>query len=63
MFVDEYTLYGFVAGPEGCTFLNFRGVPAVGYLTKEQLADHRAGRPVTPTPQSTAPTPPPAVES
>ena len=27
VFVDANTLYGFRAGPEGCRFYNFRGVP------------------------------------
>lgn len=44
VFVDEYTLYGFRSGSAGCTFLNFRGVPDVAYLSKEQFYARRAER-------------------
>ena len=42
VFVDALTLYAFRAGPEGCTFLNFRGVPGGGILTPEELRAERA---------------------
>lgn len=41
VYIDAETLYGFTAGPEGCTFLNFRGVPTVGFITKEELMAKR----------------------
>lgn len=42
VFIDAETLYGFTAGPQGCTFLNFRGVPAVGFITKDELMAKRS---------------------
>jgi quercetin dioxygenase-like cupin family protein len=41
LFIEKDTLYTFRAGPEGCTFLNFRGVLGATYLTKAALADKR----------------------
>jgi quercetin dioxygenase-like cupin family protein len=41
IFIDQDTLYGVHAGPEGATFLNFRGDPSAQYLSKEKfLATH-----------------------
>ena len=37
--------YGFRAGPEGCRFYNFRGVPAAQYLTKDELVAQRRSAP------------------
>lgn len=37
------TLYGFVAGPEGCTFLNFRPRADTTYITKAELLADRRG--------------------
>ena len=45
VFVDANTLYGFRAGPEGCRFYNFRGVPAAQYLTKDELVSQRRSAP------------------
>jgi hypothetical protein len=36
-YIDADTLYAFRAGPEGATFLNFRGDPRPYYLFKEDL--------------------------
>ena len=47
VFVDAMTLYAFRAGPEGCTFLNFRGVPGGGILTPEELRAERAEAPTS----------------
>ena len=41
IYVDGDTLYGFKAGPEGCRFYNFRGVPKAEYITKEELLARR----------------------
>jgi quercetin dioxygenase-like cupin family protein len=50
VFVDADTLYGFRAGDDGVTFINFRGQPRPQYLTKDEFMErHRAeastGRP------------------
>jgi quercetin dioxygenase-like cupin family protein len=37
IYVEADTLYGFKVGPEGATFLNFRGVPRPAYLFKDDL--------------------------
>jgi Cupin domain len=37
IYVDADTLYSFGVGPEGATFLNFRGVPRPNYLFKEDV--------------------------
>jgi quercetin dioxygenase-like cupin family protein len=42
IYVEANTLYGFKVGPEGATFLNFRGDPKPNYLFKEDLARIRA---------------------
>ena len=55
VYVDAMTLYGFTAGPEGCTFLNFRGVPSVGYLTREEFLAGRAATPASAASASAAP--------
>lgn len=41
IYVDSNTLYGFKAGPEGCRFYNFRGVPKASYITKDELLASR----------------------
>jgi hypothetical protein len=43
VYIDPETLYAFRTGPEGCTFLNFRGVPRAGYLSRADLATRRTG--------------------
>lgn len=42
------TLYGFVAGPEGCTFLNFRPRVDSSYITRAEFV-HGAGGEELPT--------------
>jgi quercetin dioxygenase-like cupin family protein len=37
VFVAADTLYGFRAGPEGASFLNFRGTPSAGFTLKEDF--------------------------
>jgi quercetin dioxygenase-like cupin family protein len=37
IYIDANTLYGFRTGPEGATFLNFRGDPRPDYLFKDDL--------------------------
>jgi redox-sensitive bicupin YhaK (pirin superfamily) len=37
IYVDDNTLYGFRAGPQGCRFFNFRGDPNTAYVTKEEF--------------------------
>src|SRR5215471_17388474 len=45
IFIDAETLYGFRAGPEGATFLNFRPVASTGYIFKDELVERvRGGR-------------------
>ena len=39
--IPGHTLYGFVVGPQGCRFLNFRPVKDTVYLTKNELAGER----------------------
>jgi mannose-6-phosphate isomerase-like protein (cupin superfamily) len=43
VFIPKMTLYGFQAGPEGLTFLNFRPTRSPGLLTKEDLMAKRKG--------------------
>jgi quercetin dioxygenase-like cupin family protein len=43
IFVGANTLYAFRAGPEGASFLNFRGDPRPEYLTREQFMAKRTG--------------------
>jgi quercetin dioxygenase-like cupin family protein len=43
IYIDADTLYGFRAGPEGATFLNFRGNPRPDYLFKEDLLQRLGG--------------------
>jgi quercetin dioxygenase-like cupin family protein len=42
IFIAADTLYGFRAGPDGATFLNFRGDPRPEYFTKEQFMARRS---------------------
>jgi quercetin dioxygenase-like cupin family protein len=42
IFIGADTLYGFRAGPEGASFLNFRGDPRPEYLSKERFMAKRA---------------------
>jgi quercetin dioxygenase-like cupin family protein len=44
VYVEKETLYGFRAGPEGCTFLNFRGGARADYLPKHEVMARRAAR-------------------
>lgn len=41
MYIEEYVLYGFRAGPDGCRFLNFRPASQVKYLSKSELVHAR----------------------
>jgi quercetin dioxygenase-like cupin family protein len=49
IYVERDTLYGLRAGPEGCTFLNFRPGLTAGYISKADVVARRradlAGRP------------------
>jgi quercetin dioxygenase-like cupin family protein len=45
IFIGADTLYGFRAGSEGASFLNFRGDPRPEYLSKEQFMARRAAAP------------------
>jgi quercetin dioxygenase-like cupin family protein len=42
VYVEQETLYGFRAGPDGCTFLNFRPGTKAGYIGKDELMARRA---------------------
>jgi hypothetical protein len=41
VYVEQETLYGFKAGPAGCTFLNFRPGTTAGYIGKDELMAQR----------------------
>jgi redox-sensitive bicupin YhaK (pirin superfamily) len=41
VFIDSMTLYSFRAGPEGATFLNFRGEPGGAAFSKDQFMAQR----------------------
>jgi hypothetical protein len=41
--IPAYTLYSFVSGPEGVTFLNFRGRSDTSLLTPKVLRGRRSG--------------------
>lgn len=41
IYVERDTLYGLRAGPEGCTFLNFRPGLTAGYISKAELVARR----------------------
>lgn len=41
IYVERDTLYGLRAGPEGCTFLNFRPGLTAGYITKADVIARR----------------------
>jgi redox-sensitive bicupin YhaK (pirin superfamily) len=41
IYIDAETLYQFRSGPDGVSFLNFRGNPDVRYLTKEEFLTRR----------------------
>jgi quercetin dioxygenase-like cupin family protein len=43
VFVEAETLYGFSAGPEGATFVNFRSSPGTRYFFADELRARRAG--------------------
>jgi hypothetical protein len=43
VFIPKMTLYGFQAGPEGLTFLNFRPTRSPGLLTKDDFLAKRKG--------------------
>jgi quercetin dioxygenase-like cupin family protein len=44
IYIDADTLYGFRAGPDGASFLNFRGVVKTEYIPREQFLEKRRGR-------------------
>jgi quercetin dioxygenase-like cupin family protein len=44
VYIPAKTLYGFRAGPEGLTFLNFRPQEDTAYLSKEQFLARREAR-------------------
>jgi hypothetical protein len=43
VFIDEMVLYGFKVGPEGVTFLNFRGETGSRFVTKVRYTSMRQG--------------------
>lgn len=61
IYVERDTLYGLRAGPEGCTFLNFRPGLTAGYISKAELLARRAAD-RTSTEPNTAPEPNAAAE-
>lgn len=44
VYIPKETVYGFTAGPDGCTFLNFRPSATVGFLTREEALTRTRAR-------------------